>query len=32
MTIRVVQRGSVKDRPYCPFLIDVPIEEMPEKK
>jgi|688.fasta_scaffold96599_2 hypothetical protein len=31
MTIRVVKRGSVKDKPYCPFLIDVPIEDVPEK-
>ena len=31
MTIKVVQRGSIKDKPYCPFLIDVPIEDVPEK-
>jgi len=26
MTIRIVKRGAAKDRPFCPYVIDYPVE------
>ena len=26
MTIRIVKRGAAKDRPFCPYVIDYPVD------
>ncbi len=32
MTIRIINRGATKERPFCPLLIDYPYEQPAEKK
>jgi len=27
MTIRIVKKGAAKDRPFCPFVIDYPVDQ-----